>query len=75
MSLQHKTFAHHTPSTDGITKIRDLRKAFDDLQSLIEGLAPASRERSVALTHLETTAMWTIKAVVVNDPGSKVEDV
>lgn len=65
-----KTFAYHKPSEDGLAKITTLRKAFSDLHDIIEATAPNSREKSVALTNLETTAMWAIKAVVCNDSGS-----
>lgn len=68
-----KTYSHHTPTPDAIGEIRELRQAFSDLHNLVERLATGSRERSVALTNLETAAMWAIKAVVVNDPGSAVE--
>lgn len=68
-----KTYAHHQPSDFGIVKIGALREAFSDLHSRIEALAPNSRERSVALTNLETAAMWAIKAVVCNDLDSKCE--
>ena len=70
-----KTFAYHKPGEDGLSKIRELREAFSELHTKIESLAPASRERSVALTNLETTAMWAIKAVVVNDPASEAEEI
>ena len=68
-----KTYAYHKPSDDGIDKIAQLREAFSELHTLIERIAPSSRERSVALTNLETSAMWAIKAVVHNDPKSEVE--
>lgn len=68
-----KTYAYHKPSTAGIEKIATLRRAFSDLHDLIEATAPASREKSVVLTNLETTAMWAIKAVVCNDPESVVD--
>lgn len=67
-----KTFAYHKPSTAGLDKISKLREAFSTLYQQIEVLAPNSREKSVALTKLETTAMWAIKAVVCNDPESEV---
>lgn len=67
-----KTYAYHKPSADGLAKISELRKLFSQVHDEIERLAPASRERSVALTELETTAMWAIKAVVCNDPASEV---
>lgn len=67
-----KTYAYHKPSTEGIDKIAKLREAFSALDDLITELAPQSREKSVALTNLETTAMWAIKAVVCNDSKSEV---
>lgn len=69
-----KTYLYHKPSDAGIEKVKKLRKAFAELHDLIKTETPASREQSVALTNLETTAMWAIKAVVVNDSESKVED-
>lgn len=67
-----KTYAYHKPSAAGIDKIAALREAFSTLHDQIEALSPKSREQSVALTNLETTAMWAIKAVVCNDPESEV---
>ena len=67
-----KTFAYHRPSPDSLEKIDRLREAYSTLQEAIQETAPASRERSVALTELETSAMWAIKAVVYNDPTSTV---
>ena len=67
-----KTFNYHKPSEKGLKEITELREEFSVLQQLIEKVAPQSRERSVALTHLETTAMWAIKSVVFNDDKSEV---
>jgi hypothetical protein len=68
-----KPFAYHKPSADGLEKITQLREGFSAVKVAIEENAPASRERSIALTELETAAMWAIKAVVYNDPESEVE--
>jgi hypothetical protein len=68
-----KPFAYHKPGESGLAKINNLREAFSSLKKLIEEVAPASRERSVAITELETSAMWAIKAVVFNDSQSIVE--
>lgn len=68
-----KTYAYHKPSDDGLTKIKTLREQFSSLHNAIKEIAPESRERSVALTNLETTAMWAIKSVVYNDPNSTIE--
>ena len=67
-----KTFAYHKPSAEGLEKITALRELFSSVHSEIKRLAPPSREQSVALTKLEETAMWAIKAVVCNDPQSEV---
>jgi hypothetical protein len=69
-----KYYLYHKPSAAAVDKIAELRRAFSDLAELVERLAPHSRERSIALTHIETSAMWAIKAVVCNDPNSVVED-
>jgi hypothetical protein len=66
----NKTFAYHKPSPESLDAITRLRKAFSDLKAELEYRCPASRERAVALTELETSAMWAIKAVVSNDPTS-----
>jgi len=67
-----KTFAYHAPSEDGLRKIQNLRELFSSVSSMIQAVAPNSREKSIALTELETAAMWAIKAVVFNDPASTV---
>ena len=67
-----KPFAYHKPSEDGFERITKLRVAFSDVKARIEQVCPESRQRSVALTELETAAMWAIKAVVFNDPNSEM---
>ncbi len=67
-----KTYAYHKPSQEGLDKITVLRRLFSQVHDIIEELAPHSRERSIALTELETSAMWAIKAVVCNDPESEI---
>ncbi len=68
-----KTFAYHKPSEDGLSKITELRAAFSHLNDLIDKLCPVSRERAVAITDLESSAMWSIKSVVTNDPKSEID--
>ncbi len=68
-----KPFAYHKPSSDGMLRITSIRNAFSEVKKVIEANCPESRQRSVAITELETSAMWAIKAVVFNDPNSEVE--
>ena len=70
--LIDKPFAYHLPSPTGLERITRLREGFSALKRAIEETCPPSRQTSVAITELETAAMWAIKAVVFNDPESKV---
>ena len=68
-----KPFAYHKPSEAGHIAINALREGFSLAQRLIDQYCPPSRQKSIAITELETAAMWAIKAVVFNDPDSVVE--
>ena len=68
-----KPYAYHKPSDDGLQKINKLREKFSELDKVIKEVCPESRQRAVAITNNEQTAMWAIKAVVFNDPDSEVE--
>lgn len=69
-----KPYAYHQPSKDGMTRITALREAFSDVERVIQANCPDSRQRAVAITQLETAAMWAIKSVVFNDPASVVSE-
>jgi hypothetical protein len=72
-----KKFAFHQPSTDGIVRANKIREAYSALTAVLDEVLPPkdgrphSREAAVAHTELETSAMWAIKASVLNDPESK----
>jgi len=68
-----KPFAYHKPSAEGLVKITNLREAFSAVKAAIETNCSPSRQTAVAITELETSAMWAIKAVVFNDDTSQVE--
>ena len=69
-----KPYAYHQPSPDGLTKINRLREHFSEGERLMREICPDSRQRAVAITNNEQTAMWAIKSVVFNDPDSKVSE-
>ena len=46
----------------GDQRIDRIKSAIEELASLIEGVCPAGRRRSVALTHLETASMFAVKS-------------
>ena len=65
-----KTFAYHRPSDEGARKCKELREAYGALLEKLTEFCPGSRELSVAITNLETSAMWAVKSIVLNDPNS-----
>ena len=65
-----KPYAYHHPSEDGLAKITRLRAVFSYVEREIAACCPDSRQKSIAITNNEQTAMWAIKAVVFNDPAS-----
>ena len=67
-----KPYAYHKPSVDGLEKINKLREHFSEGERLINEICPNSRQKSIAITNNEQTAMWAIKSVVFNDPESEV---
>lgn len=67
-----KTYAYHKPSAEGIAKIQEIRQAFSDFHTQLEGILTGSRESSLVYTNLETAAMWATKSVVLNDANSEV---
>lgn len=62
-------FGYFKPHEDALPVIQEVRVAYKALYDHIMTLPP-SRERSVAITELETSAMWAIKGLVLNDPQS-----
>ncbi|HBB81963.1 MAG TPA: hypothetical protein DC031_01515 [Sulfitobacter sp.] len=62
---------------------KDFNPSNNELVDLIKGKAnelaeavnklPASRRRSVALTHIETASMFAVKAVFYNDDNERTD--
>lgn len=62
----HRSLTNQSPTPEQVASIEALRefaKAYGD--AILE--QPASRERSLALTHLEDSTMWAVKGIVLND--------
>jgi len=62
-------FGYFKPHEDMLPVIQQTRDAYTVLHKHLLSLPP-SRERSVAITELETSAMWAIKGLVLNDVRS-----
>lgn len=62
------SLTNHTPHHDQTNRIEAIREAAKTLAYEIAHYCPNSRERSLAVTHLEETVMWAVKSVVLEVP-------
>lgn len=62
-------FGYFKPAEAMLPLIQEVRNGYTTLHKFLLTL-PSSRQRSVAITELETSAMWAIKGLVLNDAGS-----
>lgn len=61
-------------NTGTVEKMKESRRAFVSLARLIESGLPNSRERSLALTQLEQSQMYCMKAICLAAPEGKQEN-
>lgn len=59
-------FKYHAPKEGQPEKYTALREKAKELAYLIEELCPNSREKSVAITQLETAVMWANASIARN---------
>lgn len=58
---------NHPPVRAGVVEdFESLREAFIAAGEALEGIAPGSREKSLALTNLEQALMWGIASLARN---------
>lgn len=62
-------FGYFKPADNMLPRIQEVREAYTALHNHLLTLPP-SRQRAIAITELETSAMWAIKGLVLNDEGS-----
>lgn len=62
-----RSLTNHTPPSQVIPMIEEVRELAKDVGERIIQLCPDTRERSLALTHLEETVMWAVKSLVLPD--------
>ena len=63
----NRTFRYHAPRGDQPVRYVALRDKAYDLADMILTLCPSSRERSLALTQLETAVMWANASIARNE--------
>ncbi len=60
-------FTYHQPKSDQTTRYEMIRQHAHGLATLINNHAPDSREKSLAITHLEDAVMWANAAIARNE--------
>lgn len=59
-------FSYHAPQEGQPEKYEEIRKKAKELAYLIDERVPNSREKSVAMTNLETAVFWANAAIARN---------
>lgn len=59
-------FKYHSPKEGQPEKYTAIREKAKELAYLIDAECPVSRERSIAMTNLETTVMWANASIARN---------
>jgi hypothetical protein len=62
-------FGYFKPADEMLPLIQTVRDNYSSLHRFLLTL-PNSRQKSIAITELETSAMWAIKGLVLNHEGS-----
>ena len=60
-----RSLTNQAPTGEQVRRIEALREDARSLGAEIINLCPDTRERSLALTHLEETVMWAVKSIVL----------
>lgn len=60
-------FKYHAPKEGQPAKYEAIREKAKELAYLIEDSCPNSREKSLAMTNLETSVMWANAAIARNE--------
>jgi len=60
-----RSLTNQTPDREQVERIEAIRDAGKALGRVIAAYCGDSRERSLAVTHLEETTMWAVKSIVL----------
>ena len=56
-------FTYHAPKNGQVDRYQQIRDAAHDFAKLLNDQCPESREKSLAVTHLEDAVMWANAAI------------
>ena len=57
-------FDNHKPDNYQVARIEEIREMFKQCNDIVLSNAPQGRYRSLAITALEESCMWAVKAVI-----------
>lgn len=63
-----RSLTNITPSAEQVERIESIRECAKTFGAEIIDRCKNSRERSLALTHLEDASMWAVKSIVLETP-------
>lgn len=69
------SFSSHSLSSRSMNDVALMRLYFTAMKNVIRNYVPDSRERSIALTHLEDCAMYTNKAISMHGEGNEIQNI
>lgn len=72
LDIRLKAFTYHRPSPAVAAVMATLRTEYMRLVQYVDGAMPECREKSLAFTALEESAMWAMKALALTDPQGEV---
>lgn len=61
------SFSYHAPKGNQAERYESIRTKVKELAHMIDELCPNSREKSVAMTNLETAVMWANASIARNE--------
>ena len=66
MEPEKDSFDNHTPNEKQVEVIEFIRSQYKTARAALVNV-PNSREKSIAMTQLEDSLMWAVKAVILNE--------
>lgn len=61
-----KTF-YHPAKGDQVERYREINEAMKDFMTVVARCCPSSRQKSLALTEMESARMWANAAIALNE--------
>lgn len=62
-----ETFTYHAPKNDQLARYQEIRGAAHNLAVIIDRDCPPSREKSLALTHLQEVSMFANASIAIHE--------